>query len=63
MSDAQLPMAYRDSCAGLLIGLNRCRVDSYYLPWKCNVRRKQPFPRARHLSALDRTSLPPERTA
>lgn len=38
MSDARLPLAYRDSCAGLLIPLNRCRYEEYYLPWKCEVR-------------------------
>ncbi|KAK0672369.1 NADH-ubiquinone oxidoreductase B18 subunit-domain-containing protein [Cercophora samala] len=38
MRDAKLPMAYRDSCGHLLIPLNRCRQDTYYLPWKCNVR-------------------------
>ncbi|KAL0942923.1 NADH-ubiquinone oxidoreductase B18 subunit [Colletotrichum truncatum] len=38
MRDAKLPLAYRDSCAGLLIPLNRCRAESWYLPWKCNVR-------------------------
>ncbi|MCJ1412713.1 hypothetical protein MMC19_006811 [Ptychographa xylographoides] len=35
MSDARLPLAYRDSCAHLLIPLNRCRFNEYYLPWKC----------------------------
>ncbi|KAI0836602.1 NADH-ubiquinone oxidoreductase B18 subunit-domain-containing protein [Hypoxylon sp. FL0890] len=39
MRDAKLPLAYRDSCANLLIPLNRCRVDTYYLPWKCNDER------------------------
>ena len=38
MSDARLPLAYRDSCAHLLIPLNRCRRNEYYLPWKCEVR-------------------------
>lgn len=38
MSEAKLPMAYRDSCANLLIPLNRCRYEEYYLPWKCEVR-------------------------
>lgn len=38
MRDAKLPLAYRDSCAHLLIPLNRCRTDTFYLPWKCNVR-------------------------
>jgi hypothetical protein len=37
MSDARLPLAYRDGCAGLLIPLNRCRYEEYYLPWKCEV--------------------------
>nr|POF11595.1 nadh dehydrogenase [ubiquinone] 1 beta subcomplex subunit 7 [Quercus suber] len=39
MSAARLPLAYRDSCAHLLIPLNKCRYDSYYLPWKCNDER------------------------
>ena len=39
MSAAKLPLAYRDGCAHLLIPLNRCRVDEYYIPWKCEVRR------------------------
>ncbi|KAI5288473.1 hypothetical protein KEM52_001135 [Ascosphaera acerosa] len=34
MSQARLPLAYRDSCAHLLIPLNRCRYEEYYLPWK-----------------------------
>lgn len=38
MSKARLPLAYRDSCANLLIPLNRCRYEEYYLPWKCEVR-------------------------
>lgn len=37
MSAARLPLAYRDSCAHLLIPLNRCRYEEYYLPWKCEV--------------------------
>ncbi|KAF1966307.1 hypothetical protein BU23DRAFT_487031 [Bimuria novae-zelandiae CBS 107.79] len=39
MSDARLPLAYRDSCAHLLIPLNRCRHDEFYLPWKCEDER------------------------
>jgi len=37
MAEARLPLAYRDSCANLLIPLNRCRYEEYYLPWKCEV--------------------------
>ena len=37
MSAARLPLQYRDSCAHLLIPLNRCRFEEWYLPWKCEV--------------------------
>jgi hypothetical protein len=40
MSAARLPLPYRDSCAHLLIPLNRCRHEEYYLPWKCEVRQQ-----------------------
>lgn len=39
MSAAKLPLAYRDSCAHLLIPLNKCRYDNYYLSWRCQVRK------------------------
>ncbi|EOO04184.1 putative nadh-ubiquinone oxidoreductase b18 subunit protein [Phaeoacremonium minimum UCRPA7] len=39
MSAAKLPLAYRDNCAHLLIPLNRCRFETYYLPWKCENER------------------------
>ncbi|KAK6329688.1 hypothetical protein TWF696_003558 [Orbilia brochopaga] len=39
MSDARLPLAYRDRCAGLLVPLNRCRFETWYLPWKCEDER------------------------
>ncbi|KAF1962365.1 putative NADH-ubiquinone oxidoreductase B18 subunit [Byssothecium circinans] len=39
MSAARLPLAYRDSCAHLLIPLNRCRHNEFYLPWKCENER------------------------
>lgn len=44
MRDAKLPLAYRDSCANLLIPLNRCRFETYYLPWKCEVGQPQTAP-------------------
>lgn len=43
MANARLPLPYRDSCAHLLIPLNKCRVDEYYLPWKCEVRSSTEF--------------------
>lgn len=42
MRDARLPLAYRDSCAHLLIPLNKCRRETWYAPWKCTVRFTQP---------------------
>jgi len=39
MSAARLPLAYRDKCAGLLIPLNRCRYEEFYMPWKCEDER------------------------
>ncbi|KAK3722451.1 hypothetical protein LTR37_002443 [Vermiconidia calcicola] len=39
MSAARLPLAYRDSCAHLLIPLNKCRYDNYFLPWRCEDER------------------------
>ncbi|KAK0258666.1 hypothetical protein LTR02_016560 [Friedmanniomyces endolithicus] len=39
MSAARVPLAYRDSCANLLIPLNKCRYNEYYLPWKCEDER------------------------
>ena len=39
MSEARLPLPYRDQCAHLLIPLNKCRVAEYYLPWKCEPER------------------------
>ncbi|KYK54045.1 hypothetical protein DCS_05999 [Drechmeria coniospora] len=35
MREARLPLAYRDSCAHLLIPLNQCRRETWYAPWKC----------------------------
>lgn len=37
MAEARLPLAYRDSCAHLLIPLNKCRHEEWFLPWKCVV--------------------------
>ena len=35
MADAKVPLHYRDTCAGLLIPLNKCRRATFFLPWKC----------------------------
>ncbi|KAI1613197.1 NADH-ubiquinone oxidoreductase B18 subunit-domain-containing protein [Exophiala viscosa] len=39
MRDARLPLQYRDSCANLLIPLNKCRHENSFLPWRCEDER------------------------
>ncbi|KIX05499.1 uncharacterized protein Z518_06371 [Rhinocladiella mackenziei CBS 650.93] len=39
MSEARLPLQYRDSCANLLIPLNKCRHETAWMPWKCETER------------------------
>lgn len=56
MSENRLPMQYRDSCAHLLIPLNRCRQAEYYLPWKCEVRSPARPTYRRSCSAFDTTN-------
>ncbi|KZT36778.1 hypothetical protein SISSUDRAFT_1063389 [Sistotremastrum suecicum HHB10207 ss-3] len=35
----KVPVAWRDGCSALLIPLNVCRRDKYYLPWECDHER------------------------
>lgn len=39
MIEVGMPLAFRDSCAHLLIPLNKCRRTTMYLPWKCSHER------------------------
>lgn len=39
MKAAKIDLAYRDSCAGLLIPLNECRRATASVPWECNDER------------------------
>jgi len=39
MEAQQVPRQYRDYCAHLLVPLNRCRQECFYLPWKCTHER------------------------
>lgn len=39
MMKAKIPLAFRDSCAHLLIPLNKCRRKTMYMPWKCTDER------------------------
>jgi NADH dehydrogenase (ubiquinone) 1 beta subcomplex subunit 7 len=31
----RVPLEWRDGCAHLLVPLNRCRREHFYLPWHC----------------------------
>ena len=35
MKAAQVPLAFRDYCAHILIPLNECRYDHWFSPFKC----------------------------
>src|SRR5262249_9944229 len=35
MKAAKLDIAFRDYCAHLLIPLNKCRQENFYLPFRC----------------------------
>ncbi|KAH9843503.1 NADH-ubiquinone oxidoreductase B18 subunit-domain-containing protein [Rhodofomes roseus] len=35
----RVPLAWRDQCSALLIPLNVCRKQKYYLPWECENER------------------------
>lgn len=39
MNKSRIPLEYRDYCAHLLIPLNKCRGETFYLPWKCENER------------------------
>ena len=41
MEKERVPLVFRDYCAHLLIPLNRCRLETYYLPWKCGAERHE----------------------
>lgn len=39
VQEARIPINFRDNCVDLLIPLNKCRFDNFYLPWKCEHER------------------------
>eukprot|EP00041_Stephanoeca_diplocostata_P013688 m.241928 g.241928 ORF g.241928 m.241928 type:complete len:79 (-) comp19430_c0_seq4:518-754(-) len=39
MADAGIPLAWRDSCAAILIPLNECRRKQMFAPWECEHER------------------------
>ena len=41
MQEERVPLALRDYCAHLLIPLNKCRLETFHLPWKCHHERHE----------------------
>ena len=39
MEDYGIPVASRDECAHVLVKLQACRTETFYLPWKCVEKR------------------------
>jgi NADH dehydrogenase (ubiquinone) 1 beta subcomplex subunit 7 len=39
LKDAQIPLAWRDTCGHLLVKLNKCRRQTYYSPHECTHER------------------------
>lgn len=39
LKKAKIPPEFRDYCAHLLLPLDRCRRENYFLPWKCSDER------------------------
>lgn len=39
MKKHKIPLAWRDRCASLLVPLNKCRLEGWYLPWNCQQER------------------------
>ena len=35
----QIALCWRDYCAHLLPALNKCRRETFFLPWKCELER------------------------
>ena len=58
--DARIPPNFRDNCVDLLLPLNQCRFENFYLPWKCEHERHVyevgRVPRARRARGCRRVS-------
>lgn len=39
LKDHQIPLAYRDNCAHLLVPLNECRRETFFNPARCQQQR------------------------
>ncbi|KAJ1980250.1 hypothetical protein H4R35_001200 [Dimargaris xerosporica] len=41
MAEYRIPIELRDYCAHMLVLLNRCRRDNFFLRWKCGHERHE----------------------
>lgn len=35
MKKEKIPISHRDRCAALWVPLNKCRLETFSMPWKC----------------------------
>uniref|UniRef100_A0A7S4MPP9 NADH dehydrogenase [ubiquinone] 1 beta subcomplex subunit 7 n=1 Tax=Vannella robusta TaxID=1487602 RepID=A0A7S4MPP9_9EUKA len=56
MAKEQLPFEGRDYCAHILIPLQRCRHETFYLPWKC-VHERHLYGRCQFIESLRRINF------
>jgi len=53
LKDAQIPLAWRDTCGHLLVKLNKCRRQTLYSPNQC-VHERHTFEECEHNAYLQR---------
>ncbi|KAI0270348.1 NADH-ubiquinone oxidoreductase B18 subunit-domain-containing protein [Russula aff. rugulosa BPL654] len=53
----RVPLAWRDQCSALLLPLNVCRKEKYYLPWECENERHAYENYMRRMKALSKQKL------
>ena len=41
LQNARIDLAYRDHCSHLLIPLNKCRRQTFYMPYECSHERHE----------------------
>ena len=58
---ARLPLSHRDTCGHLLVPLNKCRRQTYYMPFKCGHERHI-YEECEYLAYLQRVSMKRERS-
>ena len=60
LKKARIGLAYRDKCGHLLIDLNHCRRENYFLPTRC-VPERHTYEECEYYLWLDRVKVKKER--